>query len=333
MRELRAGSRGAFLSVKAGELASLDVEGLRAVLAGEKEYNRLLPCGDTSSTFYAGVSDERLEALARALRIRLETETDLLDPFLRLGLDPFAADLLAQGTPFQVEVVDALDSTSLLGGHASACFRQGVILHVGAPPGLRQRLGDLARRGFIGNDLFHEVIHGLQNGAGYFGSLADVIHLIENDGYEAAQARTALAEAHAWLRTLPGFKPKVLIRSIAAAYGLTYPAQLQAAFVLLWGLIVLGEDDTQLGRLIARANWHIETETYPLLQARTRDLCQQQALSPDQLAALRERRLMIDRIQAVRAMGVARELSEGASVAAGAAARPTEHLSAVSLDY
>jgi len=292
-------------SVKTEDLAALSLGELQSLLEAQKEYNRSLPGDKTLRSFFAALSDEELLKYVALLQTRLERETELLERFTRLGLDPFAADLMDLPLQFPLLTADdAADGCTLTDG-AQACYRGGAIYLASPPPPLAERLTLLACRGIIGNDVFHEVFHGLQDGVELFHSLEDVLNTaaLGDD-----QAKVALAEAHAWLRCLPGFRHEVLMDVIGASYNIERREHLQVAFELLYSLVVLGLSDEEIGRLVGHARWCEKKQSYlELEQARAR-LLAANGLSPADLAEAVERSKVIERLQAVRAIGIAREL-------------------------
>ena len=293
-------------TVKACDLALLSIPQLEELLEQEKDYNQSLPSGDELRVFFESLSNDQLHLYVDALQQRLSAETELLDRFARLGLDPFAADLAQAELPFPVRRVPREQAPDGAAGLVNAYYRNGAIHVVAEPPTLAKRLTLLASRGIIGNDIFHEVFHGLQDGVDMYHSLEDVLGAIEAD--DGDQARVALAEAHAWLSCLPGFKQEVLADVIGASYRIDRSEHLEAAFELLYGLAVLGLSDEEIGRLVGAARWCETRGGYVELLDERERLLARSGLSREELDQQVERRKLIERIQALRAVGIAREL-------------------------
>ena len=163
----------------AAELAQLSVADLEETLAEEKRYNEDLPRGEQLTAFFAGLTTEQLEAYAILLAQRLRTETEVLTWFESEGLDPLALDLAQLDLPFPVQLVTAEQADLVperLDGRA--WYRGGTIFVNGALPTLLERLTRLATQGILGNDLFHEVYHGFQDGLDKFHSLDEVLEAL-----------------------------------------------------------------------------------------------------------------------------------------------------------
>ncbi len=296
---------GGFPTVKAEELCALSTAELEALLQQEKAYNSTLPGGESLRLFFESLGEEELLLFVEALQERIVAETDLLDRFTRLGLDPFAPDLTQLSLPFPLEVVpqEAVAGAALR--PVKAWYKEGTIYVLGEAPSLSERLSLLARRGIIGNDVFHEVFHGLQDGVELYHSLDELLETLGDGG---DQAKVALAEAHAWLCCLPGFRHEVLIDVIGASYAIKRREHLRNAFELLYGLAVLGLNDEEVARLVGRARWCEEKGRYIELHDARQRLLARHGMDKDDLAEQVERQKLIDRIQAIRAVGIAREL-------------------------
>ncbi len=297
---------GGFPTVKAGDLCSLTVADLGALLHEEKAYNAGLPSGESLRQFFVSLGHDELLLFVEALRARMAAETDLLDRFARLGLDPFTPDLTQAPLPFPLEIVPEEEVAGAALRPVKAWYKEGTIYVLGRAPSLSERVSLLARRGIIGNDIFHEVFHGLQDGVELYHSLDELLETLESDGGD--QAKVALAEAHAWLCCLPGFRHEVLIDVIGDTYAIKRREHLRSAFDLLYGLAVLGLGDEDLARLVGRARWSDQKVSYVELHEERERLLAEQGLDHDDLAARVEKQKLIDRIQAVRALGIAREL-------------------------
>lgn len=307
-------------SLKTADLADLSLEELELLLEEEKEYNRALPDKAALAEFFKGLSHEELLAFVAELQARLENETELLDRFTRLGLDPFAPDLLCVPLPFPLEV-HAPGEVPV----ASRAFFQDGTIHLNSTlPTLRERLVLLASRGIISNDLFHEVFHGLQEGITLYSSVEDVIADVVGEG--KGEARKALAEAHAWLCCLPGFRHDVLIKAISASYKIDDERQLEEAFDLLYSLSVLGLSDEEIGSLVGCASWCEQHETYKELAKERERIMAEAGITEADLERAMERRQLIERLQGVRAMGIARELVQQYSQQASVLREPSARM-------
>jgi hypothetical protein len=288
------------------DLNDFSLDDLEQLLTREKTHNQQLPGDENLAVFFGQLDPERTTAFVVQLKRRLEKETDILDRFAKLGLDPFAADLLSLPLPFPVKICKADSSDSQALRSARAFFRDGTIHLVSELPSLNERLTNLASRGIIANDLFHEVFHGLQKGLGAYRSIADVLDVIV--GADDGTACTALAEAHAWLCCLPGFRHEVLIDVIGSSYNIERDEHLRVAFNLLYSLTVLGLSDEEIGFLVGAASWSEEAGSYSELELeRERRRCLA-GLSKEGLEMEMQRRMLTERVQGVRAIGITREL-------------------------
>ncbi|MHB1415785.1 MAG: hypothetical protein ACYC1C_11080 [Chloroflexota bacterium] len=293
-------------SVKSADLALLSYEDLERMLEAEKKNNKAFDCGSDCVSFFEGLSDVELLAYVELLRSRLEEETEMLERFARLGLDPFVPDLLSIPLPYPTRTVEP-GAPEVGSAGVAAFYSNGEITVVGEPPSLAERLALLASRGIISNDVFHEVFHGLQDDRTEYTSLADVLEAVERNE-DAEEAKTALAEAHAWLACLPGFRHEVLIDVIGSCYSFEDEKRLGVAFELLYNLIVLGLDDEAIGQLVGEATWCDERRVYPELDQEVERLLELAGMTKADLERERERSHLVERVQAVRAVGIAREL-------------------------
>ncbi|TAK32496.1 MAG: hypothetical protein EPO21_15095 [Chloroflexota bacterium] len=290
----------------AAELAQLSIADLEQILADEKTYNEALPSGEELTAFFEGLITEQLEAYAIVLAQRLRSETEVLTWFESEGLDPLALDLAQLDLPFPVQLVTPEQAEIIpaqLDGRA--WYRGGTIFVNGALPTLRERLARLATQGILGNDLFHEVYHGFQDGLDKFHSLEEVLEALHTVPHEW---RVALAEVHAWAFCLRGFKEETLIPILRNSYNVEDVESLVAAFEIIHSLAALGLDGVQIASLIGKTRWDVERKRYTYLEQVRDELMAEQGYSQGELEHLTSKKKLIERIQAVRAMGLAREL-------------------------
>lgn len=291
-------------SVKLVDLAGYSLDELHALLDLEKRYNQTLPGREEITVFFERLSDGELRSYVRSLQERLDRETEVLHRFASLGLNPFVHDLL--DLPLPVRVVTNAGGTGTIDDGAVATYRDGTIFLAGEAPGLVERLILFAGRGIIGNDLFHEVIHAMQGDGDLYHSAEEVLESLI--GSLPDQPRLALAEAHAWTACLPGFRHELLIDVIGSCYSLTRPELLQSAFDLLYRLWILGVGDRDLAKLVGSARWCDIAATYLELETELERRLHVVGASRQDLELEVERRKVIERLQAVRAVGIAREL-------------------------
>lgn len=310
MQSIEAGvswQKGCWPSVRAGDTSALSIAELESLVAAQKEHNRTLASDDELHEFFHSLDAEALTAFASRLQGRIVQETEVLERFARLGLDPFAPDLLSLPLPCPVQVVPVDEAPEVLGG-AQACYRDGTIMLAGDLPDLATRLTALATRGVVANDLFHEVFHSLQDGGAEFYSLADVLDSVTALAEGISDHKTALAEAHAWLASLPGFRHDLIANVVSGCYQLDGEA-LRVAIDLVYGLGALGLDDAEIGRLVAQATWNPDQGHYLELAAERERLLARNGWSSDDLAAAVARRHLLERLQVVRSIGIAREMA------------------------
>ncbi|MBI4317961.1 MAG: hypothetical protein HY675_05680 [Chloroflexi bacterium] len=294
-------------SVKMLGARGFSVSDLEAILEDLKQYNATLPSDERIHGCLYQVNETDVMLLASELRRRLKCETNVLDALESVGLDPFSPDLASHEVPFPVQFVTPEDIQRLhhYPRRSSACFKGGTIFIGGELPGLRERLATLANRGILSNDLFHEVYHGFQGSERRFASLDEVLELIAHG--HATEAEVALAESHAWLCSLRGFKDDVLIRVIKENYDIKNEALLVAAFEAINGLNALGYSDKEVGELIGTARWDASTQRYSPLDKVLEAAAADRGFDKEGLAAEVRKRKLLERIHAVKAMGIAAE--------------------------
>lgn len=281
---------------------------LLALLDLVKEQNKRLPAENEIRAFFARLTQPQLEDFARGLQLRLRQETTVLDSLDEERLDPFAPDLRDVDLPYPVQHVSARELQEMNPFHREVgAFYRGGTIYVGPNlPDLRERLVTLATRGILSNDLFHEVYHGHQDGDVHYASLEDVLHSLINP--RPVEWKLALAESHAWLSCLRGFKDEVLIPVIRTSYEIENVEFLVRAFKLINGLNALGVSDKQVGALIGKTHWDEEFGGYVALERELRRLMAEQGHTDKSLDGEVDKRKVIERIQALKATGIAAEL-------------------------
>ena len=293
-------------SVKAEDVAGLSSAELEMLVSAQKEHNQAIGCAEDLHESISCLSERDLHTLATRLHECIVAETDLLERFIRLGLDPFTPDLLELPLPYPVVVMPEASACALSG--ARACYRQGIIHLAGEPPSLAERIALLATRGIIANDLFHEVFHGLQDDGQDFHSLEEVLDAVAASEVGVPDHKVAVAEAHAWLCCLPGFRHDLIAEVIGGCYRIEGRG-LRAAIDLVYGLAVLGLDDEQIGKLVAQATWCPERGIYVELERERERLLALAGWTLGDLADAIARQHLLDRLQVMRAVGIARELA------------------------
>jgi hypothetical protein len=297
-------------SVKARDVDSLSFAELEALLLAQKDHNRDLGSHDEHGDLFSDLPEAELNDLAMAVQARVVAETDLLDRFSRLGLDPFAPDLLSLPLPYPVILAPATDSAVIQGG-VRAFYRQGCIHLAGAPPSLAERLALLSSRGIIGNDLFHEVFHGLQDDGTEFHSLEEVLDAVVSSESGLPDHKVAVAEAHAWLRCLPGFRHDLIAEVVGGCYAIEGTG-LRTAIELVFSLAVLGLDDEEIGQLVAQATWCPEMGSYVELEMERQRLLALAGWTLGDLGEAIARQHLLERLHVMRAIGIARESAHAA---------------------
>jgi len=290
------------------DLADYDPQQLRTLLGVVKQQNEQLPNDSEIRGFLGRLADRDIEEFADELKLRLRRETTVLDSLDEEGLDPLAPDLREVKLPYPVRYVSSQELREMNPFHreVGAFYRGGTIFVGPNLPDLRTRLATLATRGILSNDLFHEVYHGHQDGDVHYASLDDVLHALIYPN--AVEWKLALAESHAWLSCLRGFKDEVLIPVIRTSYEIENVGYLERAFKAINELNTLGVSDKQVGKLIGQTHWDDETGEYVALEREARRLAQEKGHTDGSLAEQVRKRKLIERIQALRAMGIVAEL-------------------------
>lgn len=281
---------------------------LLSVIELIKRRNTKLP-GEAEIRGHIGrLTQRQLEDFALSLGLRLRLETAVLDQLLEEGLDPLAPDLREIELPYPVLHVteDELREVNPFHRQVGACYRGGTIFVGPSLPDLRARLVTLATRGILSNDLFHEVYHGHQDGDVHYASLDDVLHSLVNP--HATEWKLALAESHAWLCCLRGFKDEVVMPVIQVSYEIENTTFLDRAFYTINGLNALGLSDRRVGELIGQTHWDDEAGEYAVLESELRSQAAAKGHTEASLKDEIEKCKLIERIQALRAMGIAAEL-------------------------
>ena len=295
-------------SLRALETGGFSHAQLLSMIESIKEQNAGLP-GETVIRAHLGsLTQRQLEDFASRLRERLAEETTVLDPLHAEGLDPLARNLREIELPYDVEHISAETLQDINPFHREVgAFYRGGTIYVGPNlPGLRDRLVNLATRGIVSNDLFHEVYHGLQDGDVHYASLDDVLHSLLN--LHPTEWKLALAEGHAWLCCLRGFKDEVLMPLIQTSYEIDDVGYLERAFKIVNGLNALGMSDRQVGELIGQTHWDDQTGEYAVLEPELRRMAGEKGHTEASLQEEIEKCKLIERIQALRAMGIAAEM-------------------------
>ena len=298
-----------------GSLKYLPIEGLslsnlKAIADVQRQHNRSLLREAEVSGYLTSLSDKELLEYADRLSYRLRDETAVLDHLESEGLDPFASDLRDVKVPFPVRYVSSDELQEMHGypKRTSACYQGGTIFIGGELPGLRERLKTFAGRGILSNDLFHEVYHGFQDGELEFESMEDLLSYLA--GAHPADWRVALAESHAWMSSLRGFKDEVLIPVIQDSYRIENRDYLEAAFAVVNALYALGLTDREIGRVIRRARWDEEAGGYRSMEKEIEKLAQKHGHSLAELDEQIKKHKQIERIHVLRGMGIAAEICE-----------------------
>lgn len=297
-------------SLRALDQMGLSVSELESLVDAQKRYNSALPGDEDIRRHFASLDNGQLIAYAQELADRLQEETTVLDPLQAEGLDPFARDLRDTYVPFPVKYVSHEELQKMNGypKRTSACYRGGTIFVGGELPGLRERLATFATRGILSNDLFHEVYHGFQDGELLFASMEELLDYIANP--RPAEWRLALAESHAWMSCLPGFRDDVLIPVILENYGIGDRRYLEAAFETVRALDALGLSDREIGRLIGQARWDEHAKGYKALTEEIERLARARGHTPAELEAVVEKHKLMERLQALRGMAIAAEMCQ-----------------------
>ncbi|MBI3976568.1 MAG: hypothetical protein HY331_00140 [Chloroflexi bacterium] len=291
------------------QLSTLTTTQLEAALAEARAHDKSLPDSEHIHAFFESLSRDEVAAFADALRARLMVETGMLDRFLADGLDPLVEDTQLV-LPFSVVRVseDELATFTPYAGRSRACYSGGVIYAAPELPRLRARLITFAERGVLGHDLMHETYHGFQDDGGLFASPADLVEELLRGG--PTEARVALLEAHAWFCCLPGFRDEVLIAAIAGAYHVDRRELLVEAFRRIRELVALAYSNLEIAGMVGAARWDPDAGCYPRLDAAVEQAAALQGIDAGDLADLLNRQRLIHRIEAVRAMGIAREMTK-----------------------
>jgi len=113
---------------------------------------------------------------------------------------------------------------------------------------------------------------------------------------------------HAWTFCLRGFREETLIPILQTSYNLEDVESLVAAFEIINSLAALGLDGMQIASLLGKTRWDVEAKRYAYLEQVRDELMAEQGYSHGELEHISSKKKMIERIQAVRAMGMAREL-------------------------
>lgn len=284
---------------------------LEAVVDGLKRVATTLPGDEQIQRHLHSLDREELAAYAEQLTCRLKKETTVLDDLHAEGLDPFVHDLREVTVPFTVKYVspEEIQAMSRFPKRTSACYRGGTIFIGGELPQLRDRLATFATRGILANDLFHEVYHGFQDDELRFATMEELLDYLASP--HTAEWKLALAESHAWMTCLPGFKDEVLIPVILENYGIEGRHYLEAAFEVIRALHALDVTDREIGKLISQARWDEEAKSYTVLMEEIDRLVKLHGHAPEELDALIERHKLVQRIQVLRGMAIAAELCEG----------------------
>ena len=283
---------------------------LELIIDAQKDYNSTLLDEEDIRRHIGGLNDRQTLAFAQELSDRLQDQTTVLDPLLSEQLDPFIEDLRDTCVPFQVKYVslEELQTMNRYPKRTSAFYSGGTIFIGGELPDLRERLVTFATRGILTNDLFHEVYHGFQDAELCFASMEELLDYLMNP--RPAEWRLALAESHAWMSCLPGFKDEVLIPVIRENYGIEDSRYLEIAFEMVRALHALGLTDREIGKLISQAHWDERSRSYKVLTEEIERLAKLHGHALAELEDVVEKHKLMQRAQALRGMAIAAELCQ-----------------------